>query len=771
MRLRIGIVAACLFLLPFSVAADTMELRTGEHSDFTRVVLAFDVLPSWQAGRTASGYAVKLDGSEPLLTDLSRAFALIGRDRVGDIKVDAEERRVDIELSCDCHAEFFELNNVRLVIDVRDGPQGPNATHELPIDLNTAPRARSAIQMPVLPALAAPNVEPRRSILGGRGDTRIVRPSLPPALSSVSSRSGVSGRTGDAVVPLNQLSTEARSTFQDVLPSFDRLPTISSTAVEAVTEQLGRAASQGLVEVETRPDRVDPPANGDVIPGPQNFRVFTGFDRDTNRIDQSITSTAQGMRCIPDEYVNVLEWGDPDRAEKLGEFRQWIVKDTGAIDADAMRDLARYYVVLGFGAEARFAAQQLPDSEERDVLIALAEIVDNGSSNSPLFVGQIACPGKVAMWAAVAKPFTRGELPISTDGILRTFSALPPHLREHLGPVLSQRLRTAGETALARAALSAVTRTGSGTVGQELTAARLELLGTRAAQARSELERISKGTNVAAAEALIELLQDAARRRVPPKPEWVDDADALIRVTEGTDVAEQLSVSALKGHIPLGRFDELRRALSEERPGLNSIVKQDIAADALSAAVVDADDETFLRAELGFSDFASPGDLDATRRFELVDRFLELGLPELAAKYLPDEMLSAEEITLAARTYAALDRRAYALTLVGQSEDESLASVRAEILAQVRNFEGAAKAFEALGQTRASEIQALRSGDWNWIANQATPELSDAAQAAITEPLQGPVGSGMNAALINSVSARHAAYLELLDRTEPLISR
>ena len=768
MIIRFRILVLWLTLSPSLAFAEPMELRTGQHSDFTRLVLAFDQLPEWKAGRTQKGYAIIVKGTEPLETDLSRAFALIGRDRIAEIDVDPVKRRVDVELACTCHAEIFELNDVRLVIDIRDGAEGPNARHESLIDVGVRPRARAALQMPPIPILTSPQKEPPRNIVGGRPEAPVKRPAMPEQVQSTSLDYSMGANANDSERRIEAFPVEPLSPVETLLPTIDRLPTLNSAAVEAVTEQFGRAASQGLIEVETRPDRVDAPAEVELIPGPQNFRVFTGYDRDRNRIEESTSSTSQGMSCIPDNHVDVLAWGDPKRAEQLGKFRQKIMKETGAIDIDAMRNLSRYYLALGFGAEARFAADQIPDSRERDILVALSEIVDRGSSDAALFDGQIACPGKIALWAALAKPFTRGELPISTDGILRAFSALPPHLREHLGPILSQRLRSAGETALARAALSAVTRTGSGTVGQELTAARLELVGTRAAQARSELERISKGTNVAAAEAMIELLQDSARRRVTPKPDWVDDADALIRVTEGTEVAEQLSIAALKGHIPLGRFDELRRALNENRPGLTTVVRKHIAAEALSAAVDDADDETFLRSELGFSDFAGPEDLDASKRFSLVERFLELGLPALAAKYLPAETETAKEVRLAALTYAAVDRRAYALSLVGQSDDEELADVRADLLAQVRNFEGAAKELEALGQTRNSEIQALRSGDWGWIAEQATPELSEAARTAISDPRPMQVGAGMNAALIEDVSARQAAYLGLLSRTKPV---
>ena len=762
----------CALLVSFLAGglakAETMEVRAGEHGVFTRLVLAFESLPQWNAGRTEDGYAIGFFGSEEISTDLSRTFALINRARLSDVSVAGDDRRVDVTLACECHAEFFELRGTTLVIDIYEGPAAINARFEAPYARENSLSIAPVLVLDLPDWREPPAVAPRR-ILGGRGDMPIARPIAPgPLFERDAPIERLAAETqSEDVAPLEAEFTQ--EFLSPTLPVIDQLPTVNSVAVEALTQQLGRAAAQGLIEAVPPGEGVDLETR---LPtdGPQNFRVFTGVDRATGALNVETQATLDGRGCFPNSYVDIGKWGDPKNAKYLGPKRQNIVKETGAIDFDAMLALSQYYVALGFGAEARFAARQLPESERRSVLLALADIVDVGETEMTLFSGQLACPGKVALWAALAGPFKRAELPISTDTILTTFSALPPHLREHLGPTLSQRLRNAGETALARAALSAVTRAGSGTVGQELTAARLELVGTRAADARANLERIAQGTNVEAAEALVELLQDARRRKVVPKPEWVDDAESLIRVTEGTRTAEELNIAVLRGHVPLGRFDALRRSLTDGGPGLTPAIKRDISAEAIAAAVTDADTETFIRTELGLSDFAGPDALDSSTRYELVDRFLDLGIPSLAAKYLPETAETPEELRLTAATVSALDRKEEALALLVGEPADSLADVRADLLSRLGDYSQAATIFEELGRGSDAELQALRSGDWLWISEEGPEALSDSVRTA-TAPETLLENLRENSALIDDLSRRRAAYIDLLDRTTPITMR
>src|SRR5690606_32541097 len=77
--------------------------------------------------RSGQGYALQV---EPPVEgyDLSRAFALISRQRVAGIGVDGSLLALD--LACTCHAVAFESASGQLVIDIRDGPPPADSEFE-----------------------------------------------------------------------------------------------------------------------------------------------------------------------------------------------------------------------------------------------------------------------------------------------------------------------------------------------------------------------------------------------------------------------------------------------------------------------------------------------------------------------------------------------------------------------------------------------------------------------------------------------------------------
>ncbi|MDX1730616.1 MAG: CBS domain-containing protein, partial [Aurantimonas coralicida] len=69
--------------------------------------------------------------------------------------------------------------------------------------------------------------------------------------------------------------------------------------------------------------------------------------------------------------------------------------------------------------------------------VSLAEIMDRGLASAPeALIPQMSCDGVAALWAALAQPSFHRGMQINTGAVLRTFAALPPHLRRHLGPDL-----------------------------------------------------------------------------------------------------------------------------------------------------------------------------------------------------------------------------------------------------------------------------------------------------------------------------------------------
>jgi hypothetical protein len=143
--------AIMLVWLATAAGAETIRVSSGEHADFSRLVLAVPTDSDWRFGRTQAGYELDL-GQADARYDLSTVFDLIPRDRLAGIFADPVTGNLQLTLRCTCHAIPFSLDARTLVIDLRDGPAPETSSFEISLDgavvaplqgRNTArPRAR-----------------------------------------------------------------------------------------------------------------------------------------------------------------------------------------------------------------------------------------------------------------------------------------------------------------------------------------------------------------------------------------------------------------------------------------------------------------------------------------------------------------------------------------------------------------------------------------------------------------------------------------------------
>ena len=94
--------------------------------------------------------------------------------------------------------------------------------------------------------------------------------------------------------------------------------------------------------------------------------------------------------CIPVARIDVAAWALPDGIRSLGALRRDAIAEDGRLTQSGLLSLARAYVHLGFGAEARSIARLMDLGMDRDVLLALAEIVDHGGTNATVLDDQFS---------------------------------------------------------------------------------------------------------------------------------------------------------------------------------------------------------------------------------------------------------------------------------------------------------------------------------------------------------------------------------------------
>lgn len=755
---RLAALLAATCLVAGMARAESVSVRGGEHPGFTRLVFSFAALPDWSVSENDSGYRIALPSPDPPELDLSRAYRLVDRSRIGDIV--ARPGGIDLILGCPCTADFHELSGA-LVVDIRER----GGRHPDPEDPPVVP---AGVPMPAFPAL--PETGDEKILLPMRvADLRgTASPAAPPAPAKATAPPFSPEPGPIAALPF--AADQAHSGIGELGFGIDSAS--QSRAVELLSRELSRAAAQGLVEANPEPfarePAHEPPASlSEALSDRANLSVVTGLDQGTKAERSILPPTNDGSVCLNDSEVDLAAWGDPTDPLVLGRLRSAAVAENGNLDPAGAAALARYYIVLGFGAEARALSGFMPRGPEQDLIRALGEIVDDGSSGVGILDGQIFCEGRIALWATLARPVDPNRRPASTNDVLAAFSELPVHLRIHLGPVLSQRLREVGLEEEARNALNAVTRGGQNSDESELTAARLGLSGTRADDARDDLATLSRGTNVTAAEALLELLEDAENRGVAPDPTWVEDVPSLVRATQGTDVAARLNRAGLRGHIALGQFDRLRTALAEEATGLVLETRTELAARGLAAAAAVADNVMFLETELALSRLARPEDMSRTGRVDAAERLMLLGLAGRARGYLPDDPGTKRELAIAAEVMQTSGASEEAINLLSGRPDPLILSQLGRILSQGGRETDAVEAFERGGHREKATGAALRAGNWDWIAENGADEIAVAANALL--PAKGEAGGdgAANGALLLSAAERRRQARQLLEATRP----
>lgn len=120
--------------LPFAAQAAPVQVTSGEHPGFTRLVMQYGGAVNWQLGRTLDGYALRVQEERPDY-DLAKAFDLIGKGRLAAIWPDPATGDLHFGIACACYAIPFEFRPGIVVVDLYDGTPPKGSSFEQPLDL------------------------------------------------------------------------------------------------------------------------------------------------------------------------------------------------------------------------------------------------------------------------------------------------------------------------------------------------------------------------------------------------------------------------------------------------------------------------------------------------------------------------------------------------------------------------------------------------------------------------------------------------------------
>jgi hypothetical protein len=322
-----------------SAQAEPITVRSGEHADFSRLVIDFATTVDWREERDGRRHRLIFPASD-LTLSTDRVFSKIPRTRLSDLTWGAGTLTLD--LSCDCTVRTERLASGKLVIDITDKPYVPAPTEaksrDTPKDIRFA---REMFDKLTEPPAVAPPLEPMTV-----ADIDLAGPAA------------------------------------------------------VLAQEIGRAASQGLLAAA--PTGLDTiPASAPLDNGLPGFELRNALDAHT--IDPRENTVDEISICQPAAVFDVAHWGGEEPAgELIGRARNKLVGEFDLHNADDVTAFAKRLLFLGFGAEARATLNAL-DGDPDPVLRTLSYIVDGDiPADLSLIEDQISCDTAGALWATLA---------------------------------------------------------------------------------------------------------------------------------------------------------------------------------------------------------------------------------------------------------------------------------------------------------------------------------------------------------------------------------
>lgn len=734
MKTCIRFFAALALLIPAAlpVSAEVVRVRSGEHPGFTRIVLERSAQAGWSVSRGRDGYVFRAaDGTTTF--DLSGAFDLIPRKRLEGLFA-RDGGVLDLAVRCDCHVAAFTTPGGAVVIDVKEGSPPAGSLFETPeaASPQTASPALSRWQ-PV--SITPPETDPHLPVYWQKGAETPPDP-------------------GDQQ-PEN-LPLPAAAEFVPADPRADEIR-------KALAEQLGRAAAQGLITFDARPAS-DTAPDATTASAPENrarpvaappddpglpLHVETSVDRDSSIAEVARALSAEGRSCPEDAAFAPADWGDGTPAPyQIATLRQGLVGEFDKPDHDRVATLARLYIHLGFGAEARATLDAFGIGEaEAPWLRTLAAIVDGEERAPAAFKGFTTCDGAVALWALLETREPRAQSDINSAAILGAFSALPAHLRRLLGPALMERLIAAGDAESAHAVRAAILRAGLAAEPElEIASADLAKAGGDAASAEESLDAIAKGGSPAAPDALARAIRLRLDRGDAVPPALAESAAALAYEFRHERKGPELAGLQI---LSLASTGDFASAFSEEarwREAFPEPLAQEVLVSLFAMLARKGDDWTLLNHYYRERNRVLRLDPDVLLRLDLSERLASAGLGAEAKTLLKGEASATGRGRLILAQSALDDGdAAAALDILAGAEGPEAAARRAEAYLKQSEPQKAEAELSGAGDTEGAARAGWLGGDWQSGAAAAPDRVAEALKALtpVSPPAvasQGEVG-------------------------------
>lgn len=764
-------------LLVFSISliwaaptfAQNVFVTAGEHDAFTRIFLDAPEGMEWRLSANEDGYAFVANDAVTGF-NLSRAFQRITTKRIRNLE--PQDSTLLIKLACDCVADAYDWEDGNVVIDIADRPQGSRAKGTAPIvdpvfvdrlSLRTEIydwSARISQDLShVIPKrkTVPPDIAPPKDQPAPRLQVKFQPPyPIPDSHLPI----GIGAHTGAFAVPvLPPAFTDSQVFFPVMKPDLPR-QSEAQDFQDSLMRELQRAVSQGVVEVT--PSELWQPArnvitgsqpsasknsaqtgatNQNNIPATsQQIVVTTAPDAALAEVVHSMSDNVQSSTCLPTAWLDPAQWasGQPSagfsglRAQLLGEFDK--------PDPIAVLALARHYLYMGFGLEARRLVETFSvDAEQAELISELGHYLDGGAPRlAGILPSQVGCSPPATLWSILANPNGISDPDLDLRQILAAFSDLPVHLRGMIGPTLASSFSNAGKIDAAIGIRNLLDRSANADAESlNMIEAEIALAKDQEDAVMAPLDAVITNDGSQAALAMIKLIKEKRRLGQRIDPSLASAADALAVEYRGTDLGRQLTETAIRAFSTSGQpqttFDRINEA--QARRTVADETTRTLRIEAFYDAAVNSSNTAFVRLmhKEDFPTTEMPAlkmrDQELTARISVAERLNRLGFFEKAS-----DVLAPVAATASIETRRELARIAFArgqldeaLILIEDLNDTESEVLRVKVFLKQERYEQTLPILEQLGRTDQAAQIAWIAGDSARIAELDQRPIADVA--------------------------------------------
>lgn len=726
------IVTVGVFLLCHSIAiAEPIAVRSGEHRNFTRLVMPLPNGSDWSLKNETGVSKLAVSNFDDGF-DLTSAFAIIPRTRLRALVARGGE--LELQLTCECRVNAFLERDEFIVIDIFDGPPIKQSITE-PVEFSALPGTRFSYG----------------DLLWNRPENEITGPSI-------------DGRQA--------FSDPERNIMSDDQPTVDSEQIVTETR-EQLLRAFTNAASNGIVQTNIEDiDRLSPSQSQDsglaifdssetvqpaTVPPAAQIRITNSKDVP----DQNTTPVLnlEGAVCPSSSIVNVAAWGEGSNiGSQIADSNSVLFDELGRISEQAALERAKLYVYFGFGAEALQTLNLVSGlTEENPHLVDLSNIMEHGYAKNPRSLHRFTnCPSELALWAILTAKEIAPSQAIDASAAVLALRALPPHLKNFLGKGLADRLLAFGDlenASIAIRSFESLDQRDHET--SSMAHAKAAKLRNNPEQSSKIIEDIVTKNTAEAPQALVAAINESIRKGAMIDAETALLAESYAFEYRNSDLGPEMLRSFILAAAKSGQFSKALDVIADQ-DRMSNLAKEtvsEVSSFVFSELAQIASDAEFISSFFG--DFeAAQENIDPATTVEVASRMLEMGFADNALTLvdeLPTGFQSPQLSMLRAETLVVSGHFEQALSQISEVDDNKAAELRAEILEKMGNSKDAARYYNDADMPERAASAIWLSEDWATLV----PE---------EEPIFGPITE-----LSNAINLEIDVDQNMLSRSEEAI--